>query len=282
MEEWRTRPKTPAHTSTRLLQLIADQTGGADPTLSQLRAGFGRFPVHGYVWYQDDFGAPRYDPYYHPHEGIDIFAVEGTPIVAASDGFIWKFRATLIGGNAIWLANGTGGYYYYGHLSAFAAGLATGKRVRAGDLIGYVGATGSAQGTYPHCHFEFHPTGDPEGAVNPKPFLDAWLIQDEQRALAALGYASPEEAVSPIAAARWPALFDAFADPGAPPPALWTASFGSGGTIAATDLALSDLLAGQDLGALGPPAIAGASSDTITTAGDPLSLLKQSLSLNTG
>jgi murein DD-endopeptidase MepM/ murein hydrolase activator NlpD len=268
---WLTRPKSPAHTSTRLLQLIADEVGGT-PSLAQLRAGFGRFPVVGYVWYQDDFGAPRYNPYYQPHEGNDIFAEIGTPIVAASDGFIWKFRETLIGGNAIWLADGHGGYYYYGHLSAFAKGLHVGQRVRVGDVIGYVGATGSAKGTSPHLHFEIHPTGDPEGAVNPKPIIDSWLLQDEQRALAALGYLPASDATSPLAAARWPQLFEEFAQPAAPPPALWTAGFGSGGTIAAADLALSDLLAGEDLASLAPPPTAGGSADTSATGGDALSL----------
>lgn len=275
IEAWRARPKSPSHTSTRLLQLIADAAGTSEPSLSEIVRGFGRFPIAGYVWYQDDFGAPRYDPYYHPHEGTDIFAELGTPVLAASDGFIWKFRATLIGGNAIWLADGKGGYYYYGHLSAFARGLRTGLRVRAGQVIGYVGATGSAVGTPSHVHFEIHPTGDPERAVNPKPYLDAWLQQNEARMLARLGYLPLADADSPLAAARWPQLFEAFAHPAAPPPALWAAGFGDGGTLAAADLVLSDLLASQDLNELTPDDT-GASSDT-PTAGDSMSLFIASL-----
>ena len=151
--------------------------------------------------------------------------------------------------------------------------------MRVGQVIGYVGATGSAVGTPPHLHFEIHPTGDPEKPTNPKPFLDAWLAQNETRMLAQLGYLPIADASSPLAMARWPELFEAFARPAAPPPALWAAGFGSGGTLAAADLVLSDLLAGEDLASLSPES--GASgADTSIAAGDAMSLFISSLGAN--
>lgn len=278
MTNWVAREKSPAHTTTRLLQLIADATASAQPAFSDLRRGFGRFPVVGYVWYQDDYGAPRYVPYFHPHEGTDLFAVSGTPVIAVVDGFIWKLGAGGTGGTSIWLMNSAGGYYYYGHLRALAPGLSVGDRVRVGQLVGFVGDSGDAKGTYPHVHFEMHPGGTPD-SVNPKPYLDAWLRAAESRALGALGLAP--DAFGPVGAARWGTLFDFFAQPGAEPPALWTAGLDAGGsTIAYADLALSDLLAGQDWVSLGPPATVGASGDLGSTFQpfDPVALLMQGAS----
>jgi murein DD-endopeptidase MepM/ murein hydrolase activator NlpD len=101
--------------------------------------------------YGDSFGAPRYGGGYHPHAGNDLFATEGTPVVAPFDGLVEQVPNSL-GGNAIHIT-GADGYIYGAHLSAYGA---TGT-VKAGDVVGYVGTTGNARGTPPHLHFEWHP-----------------------------------------------------------------------------------------------------------------------------
>jgi murein DD-endopeptidase MepM/ murein hydrolase activator NlpD len=115
--------------------------------------------------YSDDFGAPRWAGGYHPHQGNDIFAPEGTPIRAPFDGLAVKTPNTL-GGQAV-TVYGESGYVYNAHLSEY------GKvgRVTTGTIIGYVGNTGDAINSAPHDHFEWHPSnGD---AVDPYPYLNA-------------------------------------------------------------------------------------------------------------
>jgi murein DD-endopeptidase MepM/ murein hydrolase activator NlpD len=138
-------------------------------------------PVQGHFTVSDDFGAPRYAGGYHPHAGTDMFADEGTAIVAPFNG-IAENVANSLGGNAVkvW---GQDGYVYNAHLSAY--GII--GPVKAGQVVGYVGNTGDAQGTSFHDHFEWHPyhptiqwvspygftlidSGDPP-AVDPYPYL---------------------------------------------------------------------------------------------------------------
>jgi murein DD-endopeptidase MepM/ murein hydrolase activator NlpD len=97
----------------------------------------------------------------HVHQGNDIYAATGTPIVAPFDGT--AVRATNdLGGLAV-KVYGDHGYVYNAHLSRFG----TLGPVEKGDVIGYVGATGNAGG--PHDHFEWHPGGGK--AVDPHDFL---------------------------------------------------------------------------------------------------------------
>jgi murein DD-endopeptidase MepM/ murein hydrolase activator NlpD len=129
------------------------------------------FPVAGTYTYTDTFGAFRADMP-NGHEGDDIFASYGTPVVAVQDGTITGVSLTTIGGNNIHLTTSRGDYFYYAHLSRFATGLAQGQHVVAGQTIGYVGDTGDAKGTPSHLHFEIHPNGG--AAVDPTLYLDAW------------------------------------------------------------------------------------------------------------
>jgi murein DD-endopeptidase MepM/ murein hydrolase activator NlpD len=132
------------------------------------------FPVAGRASYTDDWAAPRYKPEFHFHEGTDIFAERGTPVIASSDGVITSMVSdTHTAGNGIRLTAADGSYYYYSHLDQFALGLSQGDRVGSGDVIGFVGATGNAEGGLPHLHFEIHPNGG--AAVPPVPYLDRWL-----------------------------------------------------------------------------------------------------------
>jgi murein DD-endopeptidase MepM/ murein hydrolase activator NlpD len=122
-------------------------------------------PVRGRGYIANDFGAPRYAGGYHPHAGNDVFAAQGTPIVAPFDGVAVKTPNTL-GGEAV-KVYGPLGYVYNAHLSAYGR---LGP-VRAADVIGYVGNTGDAIGGPPHDHFEWHPGNG--AAVDPFPYLQA-------------------------------------------------------------------------------------------------------------
>lgn len=111
------------------------------------------------------------------HEGIDILAAQGTPVLAAADGRIVKFFDSVRGGTTIYQFDRSERFvYYYAHLSARAAGLSEGDQVRQGQVIAYVGMTGNAP--IPHLHFEIERLG-PEHrwwraeAMNPFPLLMA-------------------------------------------------------------------------------------------------------------
>jgi murein DD-endopeptidase MepM/ murein hydrolase activator NlpD len=134
--------------------------------------------IHGFVFpvgdphtFGDSFGAPRMmgTEYQHAHQGTDIMAPSGTPLLACERGVITKMGSDVLGGTKIWVKGESGTYYYYAHLSAFAEGMVDGLVVEAGTVIGFVGDTGNARGGAPHLHFEIHPDGG--AAVNPYPLL---------------------------------------------------------------------------------------------------------------
>lgn len=121
------------------------------------------FPVAGPHSYTNDWGAPRSGG--RTHKGCDVMAPRGTPVVAITSGVVEQRRGGKAGLYVV-LRGDNGHVYYYMHLDGFAAS----GRVRAGQIIGYVGDTGNARGC-PHLHFEFHPNGG--GPVNPYPLLRA-------------------------------------------------------------------------------------------------------------
>lgn len=133
------------------------------------------FPVIGRATYSGDWHAPR-DGGLRLHEGTDIFAPLGTPVAASFDGTIGRmWVGANRGGNALTVRTADSTYAYYAHLAGFATDVRIGTPVRAGDIIGYVGATGNAERTPPHLHFELHPGGGPP--VPPVPHLDQWLSE---------------------------------------------------------------------------------------------------------
>lgn len=142
------------------------------------------FPValDGQPHFSNDFGAPR-GTSDHPrkHQGIDIFATEGAPVLAPDDGLL-RYYVDPTGGPSFTIDNG--GLHYYGtHLSGYvtpdgeidtrgsgAATTVSPRRVRAGEPIARVGHTGNASGTSPHLHFQVAINGH---TINPYPFLVA-------------------------------------------------------------------------------------------------------------
>ena len=120
-------------------------------------------PVGGPHAVADNFGDLRHEPGggIHWHEGDDIMAAEGTPILAPFDG-VASVSHSFLGGLGVYV-HGDYGYVYNAHLSR----LGSLGPVEAGDVVGYVGSTGHSSG--PHDHFEWHPENGP--AVDPYGFL---------------------------------------------------------------------------------------------------------------
>lgn len=122
------------------------------------------FPVVGIYSYSNDFGAPRSQG---SHQGNDIIAKTGTPLVACVDGTISRLSRTetRLGGIWIWITDARGNQYYYAHMDTIEPELRAGSRVTAGQVVGTMGMTGDARGTVPHLHFEIRPSGG--GSINP-------------------------------------------------------------------------------------------------------------------
>ncbi len=114
------------------------------------------------------------------HEGEDIFAPRGTPVLAATDGVVVRFGGGKLGGNAVWVAGRGGRVYYYAHLDRYRQDLKVGDVIDAGDVLGYVGNTGNARTTPPHLHFGIY---GPHDAVDPFqfPFRTEAKISNQSR-----------------------------------------------------------------------------------------------------
>jgi murein DD-endopeptidase MepM/ murein hydrolase activator NlpD len=150
--------------SHRLFRQLLKHKSAVLYEISRIRP-FAVCPVRSPHAVADDFGIwvhhPKSEGGDHIHQGNDISAALGTPIVAPFDG-VAEVATNKIGGLAVRVV-GQYGYVYNAHLSSFG----TLGPVKKGTVIGYVGATGDASG--PHDHFEWHPGGGP--AVDPHAFL---------------------------------------------------------------------------------------------------------------
>ena len=117
-------------------------------------------PVNGPTSFTDSFGDPR--PGGRSHEGIDLIAAFGTPVVAVHSGTVHRTSSSTGGYGTVIFHDGTADWTFYTHFSSYA-GPSDGSHVSAGEAIGLVGATGDT--TVNHLHFEYHPGGG--AAVDP-------------------------------------------------------------------------------------------------------------------
>lgn len=128
---------------------------------NSLRKAFLKAPLN-YKRISSTFTYARKHPIYkvvRPHTGVDYAAPAGTPVVALGDGVVTMKEYKGGGGNTIKIKHNATYTTGYMHLKGYAKGLAVGKRVKQGEVIGYVGSTGSSTG--PHLDFRVWKNGSP-------------------------------------------------------------------------------------------------------------------------
>jgi murein DD-endopeptidase MepM/ murein hydrolase activator NlpD len=135
-----------------------DPGGGSSPPIT----GSGWLltcPVAGPNSFVDSFGDPR--PGGRTHQGIDLIAAQNTPVVATHSGTVHRTGSSIGGLGVVLSHDGSADWTFYTHFDHYGA-YGEGQHVGAGQVIGYVGNTGT---TVYHLHFEYHPNGGV--AVNP-------------------------------------------------------------------------------------------------------------------
>jgi murein DD-endopeptidase MepM/ murein hydrolase activator NlpD len=139
-----------------------DPTGDSDyfaPDGKSMRKAFLRSPVE-FSRISSRFSNNRWHPVlskWRSHKGVDYAASRGTPVRASGDGKV-VFAGTKGGyGRLVVIQHGGRYTTAYGHLRRYAKGARSGKRVKQGQIIGYVGSSGLATG--PHLHYEFRVNG---------------------------------------------------------------------------------------------------------------------------
>lgn len=178
----------------------AGDTGWYDTEGRSLRRSFLRTPLDG-ARISSGFGRRSHPVlgYNRMHQGIDFAAPTGTPVYAAGEGTIVSAKREGGYGNLVRLRHPSGVETRYAHLSRFGRNMSSGRRVRQGDVIGYVGSTGMSTG--PHLHYEIAVNGravNPARHVQPPMRLagaDLTSFRARQRTLTRLaaGFASANE-----------------------------------------------------------------------------------------
>ena len=131
------------------------------------------------IAFEDSFGAYRDNG---GHEGCDIMSVDNIPgkipVVSATDGVVTNVGWLYLGGYRIGITSESGIYYYYAHFDSCAESIIVGKKINAGELLGFMGNTGEGEegtkGNFPvHLHFGIYVKDENgnEKCVNPYPFL---------------------------------------------------------------------------------------------------------------
>lgn len=177
------------------------------------------FPVIGKVTYSDTFGHSRSGG--RQHEGQDLLGTKLQEIVAAADGRVTYLATGSLSGHMLEIAGDDGWLQSYLHLNndtpgtddgaatradTFGPGIEEGARVTAGQLLGYLGDSGNAEGTTPHLHFELE---DPTGSkVNPYASLQAATVLAEPAGttspIARLAGADRQQTAIEVSRAGWP------------------------------------------------------------------------------
>ena len=163
-----TSTSSPAATTTT----SGDDTGSSTTTVASTTtttppvSGNGACPVAGAASFTDSWGAPRSGG--RTHQGVDMIAARGTPLVAIFSGAIKRISISSLSGKSLWLRASNGDEFYYAHLDGYGA-ISVGQSVPEGYVVGYNGSSGNAPDWLPHLHFEFHPGGGV--AVNPYPLV---------------------------------------------------------------------------------------------------------------
>jgi len=200
--------RTPPSNDKALLDALQPLVTMGLPALEVEIVGMGRFPIAGYAWYRDDWLEPRVGPPFHLHQGNDVFADCGLPVRSPLDGVL-RLTSDPLGGTTVYVTQADATYVYMAHLSAYVAGQVSGQTVRTGQVVGFVGNSGDAQGGACHVHFEIHPLGG--AAVDPKPSLDRWLgdaLAGAPRLVALYGGAQRSRPQAPIATGLTPRFVD--------------------------------------------------------------------------
>lgn len=115
---------------------------------------------------RDTWGDPRAGGA-RRHEGIDIFAARRRPVLSTTRGIVVRRGENPLGGRVVTILGPGGWRHYYAHLEQWG-GHSRGDRVRAGEVIGFVGTSGNAPPQAPHLHYAIYTS---EGAINPYPLL---------------------------------------------------------------------------------------------------------------
>jgi murein DD-endopeptidase MepM/ murein hydrolase activator NlpD len=135
-----------------------------DEKANSLRKTFLKAPLR-YSRISSHFSHSRLHPIhrvYRPHHGVDYAAPAGTPVMAIGDGIVTVARYRGANGNMVEIRHNSVHTTQYLHLSRYGKGIREGVRVQQGQVIGYVGSTGTSTG--PHLDFRFYEHGKP---INP-------------------------------------------------------------------------------------------------------------------
>ncbi len=190
--------------------LYTDENGVTNyytPDGHSMRKAFLRTPVD-FARISSNFNLSRRHPVLNTiraHKGTDYAAMTGTPIKAAGDGKVIHAGRKGGYGNTIVLQHGNNITTLYAHMSKLGRGMRSGKRVKQGQVIGYVGSTGLATG--PHLHYEFRVNGAPRNPVKVKlpdaaPIPKAQIVHFKAATQGVLAQLNTYQAVNKITLAR--------------------------------------------------------------------------------